>query len=108
MQMPKSDPTTLQRFGAIAEDLVGRGATRGSMFGMPMLKDGTKMFAGVYGDAMTFKLGPEDLTAALETTGVEPFEPMPGRPMREWVLVPLRHSKRWAELAEQARRYVAG
>jgi len=72
-----------------AETFVGRGATRSQMFGMPVLKAGDKVFAGTFGDAMTFKLGPDDLEQARALTGVEPFEPMQGRPMKEWVLVPL-------------------
>jgi hypothetical protein len=77
------------------------------MFGMPVLKAGDKVFAGTFGDAMTFKLGPEDLAKALKSKGVEPFEPMEGRAMKAWVLVPLPASKRWLGLAEQAWAYVA-
>jgi hypothetical protein len=51
---------------------------------------------------MTFKLAPDDVAAALKLKGVEPFEPMPGRAMKGWVMVPLEHSKRWPALAEQA------
>jgi hypothetical protein len=65
------------------------------------------VFAGIFGDAMTFKLGPEDLGAALKAKGVEPFEPMKGRTMKEWVLVPVAQAKRWPELAERAWRYLA-
>jgi hypothetical protein len=69
---------------------------------MPVLKIRDKVFAGTYGDAMTFKLAPDDIAATLKLKGVEPFEPMPGRPMKGWVMVPLEHSKRWPRLAEQA------
>ena len=34
------------------------------MFGMPVLKAGGKVFAGRFGDAMNFKLGPDDLEEA--------------------------------------------
>ena len=44
-----------------------RGATRSQMFGMPVLKAGDKVFAGTFGDAMTFKLGPDDLQQARAT-----------------------------------------
>jgi hypothetical protein len=33
---------------------------------------------------------------------------MGGRPMREWVVVPFAHAKRWREFAEAALEYVAG
>ena len=39
--------------------------------------------------------------------GVESFEPAKGRAMKEWVLVPLTHAERWADLAERAFSYVS-
>ena len=107
MEMPKPGKKTLERFEALAENFAARGAKRSQMFGMPVLKAGDKVFAGIYGEAITFTLGPEDLAAARERAGVEPFEPMPGRAMKEWVLVPVSHAKLWAGLAEQAFRYLA-
>jgi hypothetical protein len=78
------------------------------MFGMPVLKKGDKVFCGTFGDAMTFKLGsPEEAEAAIRSRGVEPFEPMAGRAMKAWVLVPLEHSRAWRKLAEQAFRQLA-
>jgi hypothetical protein len=105
--MPEAGPKTVERFDRLAETFVARGATRSQMFGMPVLKAGDKVFAGTFGDAMTFKLGPEDLEQARALTGVEPFEPMKGRPMREWVLVPLAHARRWSDLAERAFTYLS-
>ena len=61
----------------------------------------------MFGDAMTFKLGPGDLERARGLTGVEAFEPVKGRPMKEWVLVPLAESKRWSDLAERAFEYLS-
>jgi hypothetical protein len=104
--MPKAGPETVERFETLADDLEARGAKRSKMFGMPVLKAGDKVFAGTFGDAMTFKLGPEDLERARSQSGVESFEPMKGRPMREWVLVPLAHARRWPDLAERAFGYV--
>jgi len=105
--MPEAGPKTVERFDRLAETFVARGATRSQMFGMPVLKAGDKVFAGTFGDAMTFKLGPDDLQQARALTGVEPFEPMKGRPMKEWVLVPLAHAKRWSDLAERAFIYLS-
>jgi len=100
--MPKIGEETKSRFDRVADAFVERGAKRSLMFGMPVLKVRDKVFAGTYGDAMTFKLAADDVTAALKLKGVEPFEPMPGRAMKGWVLVPLAHSKRWRDLAEKA------
>ena len=105
--MPKAGPKTVARFDRLAETFVARGATRSQMFGMPVLKAGDKVFAGTFGDAMTFKLGPDDLERARALTGVEPFEPMKGRRMKEWVLVPLVHARRWSDLAERAFTYLS-
>jgi hypothetical protein len=104
--MPKAGPQTMKRFDALAEGFEAKGATRSQMFGMPVLKVHDRVFAGTFGDAMTFKLGPEDLAAAKKQKGIEPFEPMPGRPMKEWVLVPLAHARRWSALAERAFSYL--
>jgi hypothetical protein len=106
MKMPKPGAETTKRFDRLADGFVGQGATRGVMFGMPMLKVGDRVFVGTFGDAMTFKLGPKDRERALRAKGVAPFEPMKGRPMREWVLVPLEHARSWSRLAEQAFTYV--
>ncbi len=107
MAMPKPGPKTSAAFDDLAEGFASRGAKKGSMFGMPVLKAKDKVFAGTFGDAMTFKLGPEDLAKALKAKGVQSFEPMEGRPMKEWVLVPLAQKAKWAKLAEQAWTYVA-
>jgi hypothetical protein len=105
--MPEAGPKTVERFERLADTFVARGATRSQMFGMPVLKAGDKVFAGTFGDAMTFKLGPDDLERAHALTGVEPFEPMKGRRMKEWVLVPLAHARRWSDLAERAFTYLS-
>jgi hypothetical protein len=105
--MPEAGPKTVERFDRFAKTFVARGATRSQMFGMTVLKARNKVFAGTFGDAMTFKLGPEDLERARALTGVESFEPMKGRPMKEWVLVPLSYARRWPDLAERAFAYVS-
>ena len=104
-KLPRVGPETKERFEALAEDLVARGAKRSQMFGMPVLKKGDKVFCGTFGDAMTFKLGSEEeATTALKKQGVERFEPMAGRAMKAWVLVPVEHRRAWAKLADQAFR----
>jgi len=106
MKMPKPGDEATRRFDRLAESFIDRGATRAQMFGMPVLKVRDKVFAGTFGDAMTFKLGPGDLEKALKAKGVEPFEPMKGRAMKAWVLVPVEHSRSWSRLAEQAFAYL--
>src|SRR3989442_16000686 len=91
----------------IAESLADEGVIDGQMFGMPTLKINGKAFAGLYDDAMTFKLTDETHKRALALKCAKLFEPMKGRPMKEWVQVPATHTKEWGTLASDAMGYVA-
>jgi hypothetical protein len=77
------------------------------MFGMPALKIKGKAFAGFSNDTMIFKLTGEPHTKALAEPGANLFEPMAGRPMKEWVQVPLSTSKKWEAFANDAMNYVS-
>lgn len=75
------------------------------MFGMPCLKrENGKVVAGYWKDGgITVKLTDEaQREAALALPGATPFDPGMGRPMREWVHVPVAHSGKWERLVEQA------
>ncbi|MDP9325498.1 MAG: TfoX/Sxy family protein [Candidatus Dormibacteraeota bacterium] len=82
-------------------------AHAGKMFGMPSVFIGTKAFAGYREGAMVFKLDGDAHAAALGLPGAHLFEPMEGRPMKEWVVVPAEHSADWARIGKQALEYVA-
>src|SRR5215510_14403843 len=97
-KMPTAGSKTVERFEELSEAFVARGAKRSQMFGMPVLKAGDKVFAGTFGDALTFKLGPQDLEKARKQAGVDAFEPMKSLPMKEWVLVPFSHAMKWPDL----------
>ena len=58
---------------------------RRKMFGYPAIFVHGNMCAGLFGDAMFARLAPED-RAALSGGGA-PFEPMPGRPMKDYALI---------------------
>ncbi|HEY3001944.1 MAG TPA: hypothetical protein VGJ44_06305 [Kribbellaceae bacterium] len=103
---PESSERTRELYDEVAAKLADAGVAKGSMFGMPCLKVGKKMLGGIWGDAMNFKLPPRAREAALALPGAEPFDPGMGRPMKEWVVVPLAQADRWPELAEQALEYV--
>lgn len=80
--------------------------TSGKIFGMPCLKTNGKVFAGYYQNAMVFKLTTPEHTEALALPGAQLFDPSGrGRPMREWVEVPVEHASRWLDLARAALRY---
>jgi hypothetical protein len=92
------------------EDLVAEVTARhgdvspGQMFGMPCLKRGGKVVAGLWKDGgLTVKLTDKAAREeALALPGAELFDPGMGRRMREWVLVPAEQSSRWDELVERA------
>jgi hypothetical protein len=103
---PKISLRARTEYQAVADGLAGAGVVEGSMFGMPCLKIEKKMLAGLFGDAMSFKLPPEARAEALALSGAEAFDPGMGRPMTEWVLVPLEHASSWPKYAEQALEFV--
>ncbi len=93
------------RYDELADDLAARNddVTLGKMFGMPCVKRGGKAVAGFWQESVVFKL--PDATArerALALDGAELFDPMGGRPMKEWVVVPAAHADEWPGLAKDA------
>lgn len=94
------------QFEELAETLVElRGVERVKMMGYPALKHRGRLLACFARDeeAMVFKLPDQaQRDAALALEGAHPFEPMTGRPMKEWVAVPSSAADRWGDLADQA------
>jgi TfoX/Sxy family transcriptional regulator of competence genes len=73
---------TFQRAVAGLPDVQSR-----QMFGYPAAFTKTQMFASLFQDNMIVRLSEAD-REALRRAGGRPFEPMPGRPMREYTVVP--------------------
>ena len=96
-----------KKYDTIAAALADDGAVKSQMFGMPTMKVGGKAFAGLYEDNMVFKLTGDAHQRALALKGAHLFEPMKGRPMKEWVVVPASGAKDWHSLAKEALAYVA-
>ena len=57
------------------------------MFGCPAYFTGGNLFAGVWQETMMLRLS-EDERAEIAAAGGRPFEPMPGRAMKEYVALP--------------------
>ena len=60
---------------------------RRKMFGYPAVFVKGHMFAGLHEDRLVLRLG-GDALAEVKQRGAQDFEPMPGRPMKGWVVVP--------------------
>ena len=58
------------------------------MFGGPCYWSGGNMFAAVHQESIIVRLGEQDRAALLAVPGAHLFEPMEGRPMREYVVFP--------------------
>jgi TfoX/Sxy family transcriptional regulator of competence genes len=63
-------------------------AVKRPMFGYPALFVNGNMFAGTYQDKVVVRLAEPDRAKLLMERGAGPFEPMAGRPMKEYVVVP--------------------
>ena len=58
------------------------------MFGSPCFFCHGNLFAGVHQESLIVRLGDDERAALLALPGARPFEPMPGRAMREYTCVP--------------------
>ena len=104
MEFRKSPKELIDAFEAA---MPGAPAVKRPMFGYPAGFINGNMFMGLFADKMFVRL-PEDSRAELMGIGGTPFEPMPGRPMREYVVIPETIVARPAELkswAAKALRY---
>jgi TfoX/Sxy family transcriptional regulator of competence genes len=72
------------------EELVGLvpEATARPMFGYRSLVTGGNMFMSLFDDYLVLRLSEQDRANFLDEVGGKPFEPMPGRPMKHYVVVP--------------------
>jgi len=66
------------------------------------------MFAGTFKDSIVVRLAEADRAALLKLRGAAQFEPMPGRPMKEYAVVPpsiVAKPKELGAWIERAHRY---
>ncbi|MGA8207534.1 MAG: TfoX/Sxy family protein [Candidatus Dormiibacterota bacterium] len=98
----KSPPDLVRRFDEIAELLPQ--ARRRQMFGYPACFVNGNLFMGIHQDRCFLRLGETDRASFVSSFGARLFEPMPGRPMREYVVVPPEllgspEAEKWARRA---------
>jgi TfoX/Sxy family transcriptional regulator of competence genes len=85
MKWQKSPPELVELFDAIVP---GPPAIRRSMFGYPAAFVNGNMFMGLHQSSLLLRLGEDSRQELLNLPGARTFEPMAGRPMREYVVVP--------------------
>jgi TfoX/Sxy family transcriptional regulator of competence genes len=80
-----------------------------TMFGYPSVFLNGNMLACIFQDRIMVRLSPADREDARATVGAKPFEPSPGRAMKEYVELPAKVVGKASELQawlERGRRYV--
>jgi len=83
--MEKSPPELVAKFSKFAP---GPPVQQRQMFGYPACFMNGNLFMSLFADRLVLRLPDADREALLELKGAEQFEPMPGRPMKEYVMVP--------------------
>ena len=99
--MPKASPEAAQRLTS----LLGRDprVEVRKMFGHPAAFVNGNLCVGTFGDELFVRLGAADVLALAKAPGVRPFEPMAGRPMKQYLVLPPAMLNRPA----QAKKWVA-
>jgi hypothetical protein len=80
----------------------------GQMFGKPCLKVAGKAFVAQHRDVVVFKLEGVAHAAAMQAPGAVLWDPSgKGRPMKEWVALPVSEAPSFTSYASVALAYVA-
>ena len=85
MKWRKPSEELIKTFEAVVP---GPPAVQRKMFGFPAAFVNGNMFMGLHQEDMILRLPEKPRATLLEMSGARVFEPMPGRPMREYVVVP--------------------
>jgi TfoX/Sxy family transcriptional regulator of competence genes len=100
LKMPKPTPGTMDFFASIVPDHPA--VTIRPMFGQLSAFVNGNMFMGVFGEDILVRLPEADREKVLGACG-RVFEPMPGRPMREYVVLP----DAWRDEPKRVREWAA-
>ena len=102
MKWRKSPETLMEKFTAIVPH--DPAVEQRKMFGYPAAFVGGNLFMSLFQDSLVLRLSETDRATLLSMAGASAFEPMPGRPMREYVTVPPAMLEQQATLAGWIRR----
>jgi TfoX/Sxy family transcriptional regulator of competence genes len=105
MSFPKPDDASKAFFESLVPD-DPRVQSR-PMFGNRAAFVNGNMFLALFGSKVAVRLSEEDRARPLKQAGAEPFEPMPGKGMKEYVVLPDAWRKRRAKAEEWAERSFA-
>ena len=86
------------------------GIERRTMFGYPSVFLNGNMLSCIFQDRIMVRLSPADRELATAKVGARPFEPSPGRAMREYVELPAKVISNASDLRswlERGRQFVA-
>ena len=104
--MPKPSDGAKEAFAKLVP--AGPTVTLRPMFGNLAAFVNGNMFAGTFKDSIVVRLAEADRAALLKLRGAAQFEPMPGRPMKEYAVVPpsiVAKPKELGAWIERAHRY---
>ena len=97
MNIPRADENSKEFFRSILPD--NPSITIRPMFGNISAFVNGNMFAGLFGNDIFVRLSSEDRQELLEEKGASYLEPMKGKPMKEYVIIP----KTWQNKPETIR-----
>ena len=100
-KLPKPDEVSKKLFHSIVPDHPDVKVR--PMFGQLSAFVHGNMFMGIYGSDVFLRL-PEEDRSAIERAGGGPFEPMPGRPMKEYIVLPAAWRREPRKLEEWVAR----
>jgi TfoX/Sxy family transcriptional regulator of competence genes len=86
MKIAPPEPTAIQRMTALTPDAPGVETRK--LFGQPAVFVNGNLFLGVFGPNVFVRLSEKDRAEAKNSFQAVAFEPMPGRPMKEYVVLP--------------------
>ena len=101
----KSPPELVERFDEALP--AAEGITRKPMFGYPAAFVHGNLCCSLFRDRVVARVGEEEAARLIASRKAEPFAPLPGRPMKAYVLVPAADAARTDRLAPWLARAVA-
>jgi TfoX/Sxy family transcriptional regulator of competence genes len=106
MKWKKAPPALIESFiRTFARD---QAVEKRKMFGYPCCFINGQMFTGLHQESWVLRLSPEDRENFLQRAGAKIFEPMKGRLMKEYAVIPgryLKNSRFMKKWIEKSKRY---